>query len=236
MANPYSMGAYPNNVIEQYPQNNNYTNNDYPANRGPSTLGMMALGGIGTGAVGYFRHRYPVNKNGTVSDEFAHKVFEKDLAKNGTDKVKGILKNLKDILKELKKVKDPEKLKELLNNHKNCLDSLKGITSDVEDFINSINANNIKEKAKFIQENLQNKIKLDISNVKDFIKNCWDKKEKKFVLPEGSTKEELFKVIKNTANNTGLKNAGKYGLIGAATAGILTMGYKMFAPLSNKQQ
>ena len=123
MTNPYAMSANMNPYAAAYQQNNyspNYSGNVpisgipsndmyqsggralYPAkSNGPSTIGMMSLGALGGGLVGYFKNRYPVGKDGNVSDSFAKEVFEKNLKKNRPESSQKYFKQLQNILKKL---------------------------------------------------------------------------------------------------------------------------------------
>ena len=104
MANSYAM-----NAGNMYSQGGGYQ--PVRKNSGPSVFGMMTLGALGGGTAGYFRNRYPVGKDGVVSDSFAREVFDKNLNKNTSSDVKKYFKQLKEVLKKIDKVKTPEEFR-----------------------------------------------------------------------------------------------------------------------------
>ena len=251
MTNPYAMSANMNPYAAAYQQNNyspNYSGNVpisgipsndmyqsggralYPAkSNGPSTIGMMSLGALGGGLVGYFKNRYPVGKDGNVSDSFAKEVFEKNLKKNRPESSQKYFKQLQNILKKIDKVSTPEEFKTLLNENKGIIEEqCKGISSDT--LLNAVNSTNLKDSKKSLKEALEGIMNFEITKTKNAIKLGWNSESKKFVKTSEFKDSKLFKIIKNTKNSGQWKKALKYGGITAGILGALTIGYKMLMP------
>lgn len=238
MTNPYSMQAnpyamsYPAYPQEMYPAEN-YAQENYPAypqkKSGPSTLGMMSLGALGGGTVGFFKNRYPVGKDGTVSDSFAREVFDKNLKKNRPENTQRFFSQLRDILKKIDKINSPEEFKKLLKANKDILeDQCKGISS--ETLLEAVNSTNLKESKKSLKESLEAIMNFEMQKTKNAIKLGWNSESKKFIKTDEFKDSKLFDIIKNTKNNIQWKKALKYGGITAGILGALTVGYKMLIP------
>ena len=233
MTNPYTMSSDINPYQTSYnnlPQYNTYpgpSNKNTSSKSGPSTFGMMTLGALGGGAVGYFRNRYPVQKDGTVSDSFAKEVFEKNLKKNRSETAQKFFNQLNNVLKKIDKINSPEGLKKLLKENKEIIEEqCKGISVDT--FLDGINSSNLKETQKSLKEVLEKNLDFEILKTKNAIKLGWNNDSKKFIKTSEFKDNKLFDVIKNTKNNIQWKKALKYGGITAGIMGALTIGYKFF--------
>ena len=233
MTNPYTMSSDINPYQTSYnnlPQYNTYpgpSNKKTSSKSGPSTFGMMTLGALGGGAVGYFRNRYPVQKDGTVSDSFAKEVFEKNLKKNRSETAQKFFNQLNNVLKKIDKINSPEGLKKLLKENKEIIEEqCKGISVDT--FLDGINSSNLKETQKSLKEVLEKNLDFEILKTKNAIKLGWNNDSKKFIKTPEFKDNKLFDVIKNTKNNIQWKKALKYGGITAGIMGALTIGYKFF--------
>ncbi len=233
MTNPYTMSSDINPYQTSYnnlPQYNTYpgpSNRNTSSKSGPSTFGMMTLGALGGGAVGYFKNRYPVQKDGTVSDSFAKEVFEKNLKKNRSETAQKFFNQLNNVLKKIDKINSPEGLKKLLKENKEIIEEqCKGISVDT--FLDGINSSNLKETQKSLKEVLEKNLDFEILKTKNAIKLGWNNDSKKFIKTPEFKDNKLFDVIKNTKNNIQWKKALKYGGITAGIMGALTIGYKFF--------
>ena len=233
MTNPYTMSSDINPYQTSYnnlPQYNTYpgpSNRNTSSKSGPSTFGMMTLGALGGGAVGYFKNRYPVQKDGTVSDSFAKEVFEKNLKKNRSETAQKFFNQLNNVLKKIDKINSPEGLKKLLKENKEIIEEqCKGISVDT--FLDGINSSNLKETQKSLKEVLEKNLDFEILKTKKAIKLGWNNDSKKFIKTPEFKDNKLFDVIKNTKNNIQWKKALKYGGITAGIMGALTIGYKFF--------
>ena len=233
MTNPYTMSSDINPYQTSYnnlPQYNTYpgpSNKNTSSKSGPSTFGMMTLGALGGGAAGYFKNRYPVQKDGTVSDSFAKEVFEKNLKKNRSETAQKFFNQLNNVLKKIDKINSPEGLKKLLKENKEIIEEqCKGISVDT--FLDGINSSNLKETQKSLKEVLEKNLDFEILKTKNAIKLGWNNDSKKFIKTPEFKDNKLFDVIKNTKNNIQWKKALKYGGITAGIMGALTIGYKFF--------
>lgn len=220
MTNPYAMSAYPQQ--QQY----------YPVQTeksGSSTLPLMTAGFIGGGAVGYYKNRYPIGKDGNVTDSFAKEVFEKNLSKNCSEETKTYFKQLKNVLKKVDKVSTPEGFKKLIADNKSLIDDqCKIISSDT--LSDAVNSTNLKESKKALKDTLQSIMNFETIKTKNAIKLAWNKESKKFEKTPEFRDGKLFDVIKSTKNNIQWKKALKYGGITAGVLGALSLIYKMFTP------
>lgn len=220
MTNPYAMNGYP----EAYPQN-------YPQSKsnGPSVLGMATLGAIGGGSVGYFKNRFPVGKDGSVSDTFAKEVFEKNLKKNASKETKAYFTQLKTVLDKIDKIKSPEEFKKLLTSNKKIIeDQCKGISA--ETLLDAVNSTNLKSSKESLKKSLEAIMNFEILKTQNAIKLGWNSEKKKFIKTSEFKDGKLFDIIKGTKNNIQWKKALKYGGITAGVMGALTLGYKMLTP------
>ena len=219
MTNPYGMSAYPQQ--QYYPVQNEKSGN--------KTLPLMTAGFIGGGAVGYYKNRFPIGKDGVVSDSFAKEVFEKNLSKNCSDQTKTYFKQLKNVLKKIDKISTPEGFKKLVSDNKALIDDqCKIISSDT--LTDAVNSTNLKESKKALKETLQSIMNFETVKTKNAVKLAWNKESKKFEKTAEFKDGKLFDVIKSTKNNIQWKKALKYGGITAGILGALSIVYKMFTP------
>lgn len=224
MTNPYSMSTSVNN-----PYNYSYPQKNYKDNSTPSTFGIMTLGAIGGGIVGFFKNRYPIGKDGTVSDTFAKEVFERNLAENRPESSKNYFYQLKNVLKKLDKINSPEEFKTLLNQNKEILeDQCRGISSDT--LLDAVNSTNLKNSKKALKESLEAIMNFEIQKTKNAIKLGWNSDSKKFIKTPEFKDNKLFEIITNTKSYGQWKKALKYGGITSGILGALTIGYKMLVP------
>lgn len=224
MTNPYAMNGYPEAYPQVYPQN-------YPQSKsnGPSVLGMATLGAIGGGSVGYFKNRFPVGKDGSVSDTFAKEVFEKNLKKNASKETKAYFTQLKTVLNKIDKIKSPEEFKKLLTSNKKIIeDQCKGIST--ETLLDAVNSTNLKSSKESLKKSLEAIMNFEILKTQNAIKLGWNSEKKKFIKTSEFKDGKLFDIIKGTKNNIQWKKALKYGGITAGVMGALTLGYKMLTP------
>lgn len=224
MTNPYAMNGYPEAYPQVYPQN-------YPQSKsnGPSVLGMATLGAIGGGSVGYFKNRFPVGKDGSVSDTFAKEVFEKNLKKNASKETKAYFTQLKTVLDKIDKIKSPEEFKKLLTSNKKIIeDQCKGISA--ETLLDAVNSTNLKSSKESLKKSLEAIMNFEILKTQNAIKLGWNSEKKKFIKTSEFKDGKLFDIIKGTKNNIQWKKALKYGGITAGVMGALTLGYKMLTP------
>lgn len=228
MTNPYAMNGYPEAYPQVYPQA--YPQN-YPQSKsnGPSVLGMATLGAIGGGSVGYFKNRFPVGKDGSVSDTFAKEVFEKNLKKNASKETKAYFTQLKTVLDKIDKIKSPEEFKKLLTSNKKIIeDQCKGISA--ETLLDAVNSTNLKSSKESLKKSLEAIMNFEILKTQNAIKLGWNSEKKKFIKTSEFKDGKLFDIIKGTKNNIQWKKALKYGGITAGVMGALTLGYKMLTP------
>ena len=231
MTNPYSMGTYP--AYPQQNQNIYSQGTKQKKNSGPSTFGMITLGALGGGAVGYFKNRYPVTKDGNVTDTFAKDVFDTNLKKNSSKNVKQYFEQLKNILKNIDSVSTPEEFKNLINKNKDVIEDQCRIISK-DSLLDAVNSTNLKDSKKALKDSLQSIMNFELQKTKNAIKLGWNSSQKKFIKTDEFKDEKLFNIIKKTKNNAQMKKALKYGGITAGVLGALTMIYKMFiAPKNN---
>lgn len=227
MTSPYAMNGYPEAYPQAYPQN-------YPQSKsnGPSVLGMASLGAIGGGSVGYFKNRFPVGKDGSVSDTFAKEVFEKNLKKNASKETKAYFTQLKTVLDKIDKIKSPEEFKKLLTSNKKIIeDQCKGISA--ETLLDAVNSTNLKSSKESLKKSLEAIMDFEILKTQNAIKLGWNSEKKKFIKTSEFKDGKLFDIIKGTKNNIQWKKALKYGGITAGVMGALTLGYKMLGTNRN---
>ena len=229
MTSQFSMAPYSGNM-PNYPQG--YVSSGTNVNKNqsvwPSVLGMAALGAIGGGSVGYYRNRYPVANDGTVSDTFARKAFKAQVKKGFSEEGKAITEQTDNILKKIDWIRKPDKLKKLLRENQAAL-QLKEMGISIESYLSTINEENLKIVKNSIKENLNASRKNAYERFATLAKACWNSTEKKFVKPDGM-EDSLFNIIKKSNATSKWAKAGKYGGITAGIAGLLTLGYKMLAP------
>ena len=193
MANSYAM-----NAGNMYSQGGGYQ--PVRKNSGPSVFGMMTLGALGGGTAGYFRNRYPVGKDGVVSDSFAREVFDKNLNKNTSSDVKKYFKQLKEVLKKIDKVKTPEEFRKLINANKYIIDEqCKGISS--ETLLDAVNTTNIKTSKEALKKSLEGIMDFELLKTKNAVKLGWNSESKKFIKSSEFKDAKLFEIIKNTKSN-----------------------------------
>lgn len=224
MTNPYAMNGYSEAYPQVYPQ-------IYPQSKsnGPSVLGMASLGAIGGGSVGYLKNRFPVGKDGSVSDTFAKEVFEKNLKKNASKETKAYFTQLKTVLDKIDKIKSPEEFKKLLTSNKKIIeDQCKGISA--ETLLDAVNSTNLKSSKESLKKSLEAIMNFEILKTQNAIKLGWNSEKKKFIKTSEFKDGKLFDIIKGTKNNIQWKKALKYGGITAGVMGALTLGYKMLTP------
>ena len=201
MANSYAM-----NAGNMYSQGGGYQ--PVRKNSGPSVFGMMTLGALGGGTAGYFRNRYPVGKDGVVSDSFAREVFDKNLNKNTSSDVKKYFKQLKEVLKKIDKVKTPEEFRKLINANKYIIDEqCKGISS--ETLLDAVNTTNIKTSKEALKKSLEGIMDFELLKTKNAVKLGWNSESKKFIKSSEFKDAKLFDIIKNT--NEGKETVVKLG-------------------------
>lgn len=239
MSNPFSMQTsaysaplypqeyYPQNISEAYPTYNQAALQQ--KTNGPSVLGMMTLGALGGGTVGFFKNRYPVGKDGSISDSFAKEVFASNLKKNRPDTTQQYFKQLSNILKKIDKVNSPEEFKKLLNANKSIIEEqCKGISSD--SLLDAVNSTNLKDIKKSLKDTLTGIMNFELQKTKNAIKLGWNCETKKFIKTDEFKDNKLFDIIKNTKNKNQWKKSLKYGGITAGILGALTILYKIFLP------
>ncbi len=217
MTNPYAMNGYSQAYPQTYRQ---------PVSNGPSVLSMAAFGAVGGGAAGYLKNRFPVGKDGAVSDTFAKEVFENNLKKNSSADANKYFSELQNVLKKIDKISTPEGFKKLITDNKNLIeDQCRGISA--ESFADAVNSTNLKDSKKALKETLQAIMNFERAKTKNAIKLAWNSEAKKFVQTPEFRDNKLFEVIKGTKNSMQWKKALKYGGISAGVMGALTIAYKM---------
>lgn len=238
MANPYNMGAYPQNYYNQAyggmnpqsQQGNLFSYYSQPQQKSIGVglpLGAITTGLVGGGAVGYFKYRTPV-KDGTVNKAFAKQVYEKHTGENLTSESKRVEKQVNNILSKIDKVKNKNKLIKLLEKNKEAL-PLKEMGVSYESYITSLGAESFEGSKTLLKNTLLSRKDMSFGNIKDSILACWDKKTKSFIKPKGLD-SALFEVIESTKNSLKWKKALKYGGITAGILGALSLGTKIMAP------
>lgn len=219
--------AYGN--MNVYPQQQYGNNGIYPQqqNKGLPVLGMATVGLVGGGTYGYFKNRYPVAKDGSVSDSFAKRAFENHVEKNYSKVQKTLHKQVKNFLNKVDDICTVEDFKKFLNSNKELAESCaEGIRANKDSFIESMTSSNFAKTKKALKDKFNAAINYNIEHFKNFTQTCWDSEKKKFV-KASTVSDKIFNVIKNTTANNQMKQALKYGGIGAGIAGLLAAGYNM---------
>ena len=197
-------------------------------NSGLPVLGLATVGFLGGGTYGYLKNRYPVAKDGTVSDSFAKRAFENHVEKNYSKAQKTLHKQVKDFLKKVDNISTVEDFKKFLNSHKELAESCAdGLGTQKNSFIESMTSSNFLKTKNALKEKFTTMINYNVEHFKNFTQTCWDSEKKKFV-KTSAVSDKVFNVIKNTRSNNQFKQVLKYGGITAAIAGVLTAGYNMF--------
>lgn len=225
MTNSYNMNAYSPQQQSAY-----YNNAEFQPQKksGISVPAMATLGFLGGGAVGYFKKRYPVASDGTVSDTFAKNALENHINKNYSKDKKEMHKQVEKFLKKVNNINTVEDFKKFLNANKELAESCaKGINTTKEEFINSMTSTNFAKTKDALKEMFNKQKTFNIEQFKSFTQSCWDKEGKKFVKADGVS-DKIFNVIKNTKANSQWKSVLKYGGITAGVIGLLSAGYNMF--------
>ena len=96
----------------------------------------------------------------------------------------------------------------------------------------TVNKDNLKGKISALKNRIEASMEPEIRNIKDIIKLCWNKEEKKFEKPKEVSKK-IFTIIKNTKNSVQWKKMFKYGGITAGIFGALTLGFSVFNNKNN---
>ena len=199
----------------QYPvtntmQNTYYDNTNSLTNQRtsaiPLTLTGAAIGTTGGAVVGCFKKEKITNNKGILKDEFVKRVHKKILEHNNE------LDNFNEkneFLIKLKKIKNVDDLKNLVNEYSNI---------ELKTKIANINNNNLKKTIETITQEIDASNNAKHTNIKNDIYTCWDNKEKKFIKPD-TVEEDIFNIIKKSRKTISLKNIGKFALIGAAITG-----------------
>ena len=234
-AMPYGQNIEQNNFYQQklnpyqYQQNNNSVIGN--------TIKAGALGFAGgtliTGAYNYYKNRKPINSNGEVTDSFAKKVLDKIIHKDYVVKGKEFFKEKCNVLKKLDSIKTPEKFKKLMEkNRKYCSTLCDGISLNT--MCNTVTEENLKDKISALKKRIQASMEPELQNIKDMIKLCWDKENKKFEKYK-FVDNKFFNIIKDTKNDINWKQAFKKGGIVGGCFAALSLGLSLFANYKNNQ-
>ena len=229
MTNPYNVNNY------SQMQNGYYDPSlVQPKQSGAPILGLATLGFIGGGTMGYFKNRYPVDKNGVVSDTFAKNAFENHVKKNFTDENKKIYEQTKKFIKKVDSISCVEDFKKFLKSNKELTESCaKGVNTSVDDYIESMTSSNFKNIKNSLKEYFQKQNNMNIEKFKTFTEKSWDKESKKFVKESGIS-DKILNILKNTTSNHQWKKTFKYGGIGAGICGALAIGYNLLMGNNNR--
>lgn len=231
MTNPYNMNAYAPQLQNAY---YNATGLQPQKSSGLPVVGLATLGFLGGGTAGYLKNRYPVSKDGTVSDTFAKNAFENHVNKNYTKEKKQMHQQVKKFLDKANDLKTVEDFKKFLKANSELSEACaKGINTTTEEFINSMTSSNFSNTKNALKDMFNKQNSFNIEQFKSFTQSCWDKEAKKFVKTDGIS-DNIFKVIKNTTANSQWKSALKYGGITAGVTGLLAIVCNMF--ISSKQK
>ena len=151
--------------------------------------------------------------------------------KDCVSKGKEFFKQKLEVFKKLGKITTPEEFTKLMNKNRTFCKSLcDGISLDT--MCKTVTKENLKAKLSALKSRIEASMKQELRSVKDTIKLCWDKENKKFV-KSGAVEEKIYKIIKNTKSSFPWKKSLKYGSITAGIFGALTLG---FAAASNRVQ
>ena len=180
--------------------------------------GLGAVAGITVGAI-----KNPYINNGSATDEFVKRVYEK-YAKSD-DAVKKIYKQENEILSKLRKVRSVDDLKTLFNNNKEAAkEYCDAVGKTPDEFIENVTKNNLSSNKKTIKEKLSAEIKTRFQSAKNDIEKCWNKSEKKFAKADGVS-DKMFEAINKSKGGMKAMIIGKYALIATAVgacAGFLS--------------
>ncbi len=231
MSNAYNIGAYPvgdAGIYQPYvqPQKPNVIGSVL----GASAVGFVAGTGVGA-TIDYLKNKKPV-KNGTVSENFAKRAFDKYINNGLSEDGKNFFKQVKELWTKLDKVKTPDEFKSLLKNNELLAKKLyNGVSIDT--VFDTLNKDNLSSKIKTLKNSLESTYNNQIQNIKDSIIKCWDSKAKKFVKPDDFKNIKLFNAIKSAKSSVNWKKVIKEGGITAAVAGCLVLGMNLLVSAGN---
>lgn len=194
--------SVPNYQPVEFPQ-------DYNQTKKKSSLPIAGAGLVVGGGVGAYlgSKKNPfVEKGGEITDTFAKNVLEK-----ADDAIKKPYDQVKEVLGKLNSIKTPEDLKSLFSSNPEAKCSVD---------LGTITADNLSNNKTTIKNELEAKSKSLVQDMKNKIKTFWDKKEKKFIKPDGSD-ENVFKAIQNASKGAKAKIIAKYAAIGAVATGAI---------------
>lgn len=220
------------NLPQYYNQTGYAPENYYQSPKKTSHTGTILTAGafLAGGTAGFFKNRYPVPKSGKVSDSFAQNAFEKHVRDNFKNEDKVLYKQTKKIINKIGKIRTPDGFKKLLNKNKEVLASVcAGMECSEETFLNSLTKENLKENKDMLKKRLKGINEHNYESFKNFIVQCWDKKEKKFVKPDGFD-EKIFNSIKKAKSQVQWIKGLKYGAITAAVTAGVVAAYRIFVP------
>lgn len=170
-------------------------------------LGTGAIGGTIATVVASKKHPY-ISKKGEATDTFTKNVYKK-YAKTASEELKNTYNQSKNLLNKINSVKSVEDLKTLINNNKNAMTNFN--SGKVDDFLNNITDENLKENKEVIKKHLETSRNTSLRDLKNKINTCWDKDKKAFV--NDIKNEKMVEAIKYSAKKYKLKSVAKCGII-----------------------
>ena len=220
---PLTYGDPQTPLAYDYMNNNRRKPSSVPAAGVGFAAGAIAGGVIGSKINPYFNK----SDSAQIKDSFASAAQKKYIKKYGTEAERNFDSQAQKVLKELKGAKNADEVKNLLNNNaevRNIIDS---------GLIDSLDDKNIKTNKESIKTAIENTQKSKVETMKNNIVKCWNQTDKKWEKPTGMS-DDIYKAIKNTADNMKHNNIWKGIGIGGVGLGLAAFAaHKLY--LHNKE-
>ena len=175
------------------------------------------LGAV-TGGVIAAKTNPHISKSGEVVEEFAQRAYQ-NFVDGGTDLAKKVHQQGVDIINNIKKVKNPDELRDLFNTNKEAVENYcKSVGQTIDEFLSTVTERNLKDNKEAVKNWFNTEAKTKLNSMKNWIQASYDATEKKFAkVPEVA--QEAFEAIEKAANsgNGGriAKTAAVVGVVGA---------------------
>ena len=181
------------------------------------TIAGATLGAVTGGVIAAKANPY-ISKNGEVIEEFAQKAYQ-NLVDGGTDLAKKVHEQTVDIINNIKKVKNPDELRDFFTKNKEAIeDYCQRAGKSIDDFLSTVREGNLKNNKIDIKNWFDKDLKTKLNSMKNDILACFDAQQKKFV-PVQEVAQDAFDAIEKAASGGNgarvLKIAGAAGVVGA---------------------
>lgn len=179
-----------------------------------ATLGAVTGGVIAAKANPY------ISKNGEVVEEFAKKAYQ-NLIDGGTDLAKKVHEQTVDIINNIKKVKNPDELRDFFAKNKEAIeDYCQRTGKSIDNFLSTVKEGNLKNNKIDIKDWFDKDLKTKLNSMKNDILACFDAQQKKFVDVSDVAQETIDAIKKAAKGGNAAKVAKTAGIVGVVGAVI----------------